>query len=184
MTSTTIGLPIAPSGADLVPLVIWVVAQDVLRMQEGINQLLGRKTSTVVDGRYKPPFSNTHGPKNAWDLPAWNGDEEAPAAWIIDAIGTNQRRVLAHLIAAGTDGVWTGDLRRTAGYGDSTSMSGVFKAIGGRFRSTGLCPVWNGGEKDSQKGQLLSVRNEKAGALFAGIIKQTYRELAAEFGIG
>ena len=32
-------------------------------------------------------------------------------------------------------------------------MSCVFKAIGGRFRSVGLRPIWNGGEKDSQKGQ-------------------------------
>lgn len=182
--TTTINLPIAPSIGDLVPLVTWVLAQDVLRVQGGINQLLVRQPSVDVDGQYKPPFSNTYGPKNAWDLPAWNGDEEAPAAWILKAVGTNQRRVLAHLIAGGIDGVWTGELRRTAGYDDSTSMSGVFKAIGGRFRSTGLRPVWNGGEKDSQKGQRLSVQNEKAGALFARIIKKEYPELAEEFDIG
>lgn len=183
MAATTLGLPISPSGADPVPVVTWVPARDVLRVQEGINQLLGRKTSTDGSGRYKPPFSNTSGPKNAWELPAWNGDEEAPAAWILEAVGPNQRRVLAQLIAGGTEGVWTGSLRRTAGYDDSASMSGVFKAIGGRFRSTGLRPLWNGGEKDSQKGQRLNVRNEKAGALFAGIIKEKYPELAEEFGI-
>lgn len=82
-----------------------------------------------------------------------------------------QRRVLAHLVAAGPEGVWTGELRRRAGYDDSTSMSGVFKAIGGRFRSTGLRPVWNGGEKDPQKGRCLRVFDDNARALFLSVIK-------------
>lgn len=81
------------------------------------------------------------------------------------------------------DGIWTGELRRVSGYDDSTSMSGVFKALGGRFRATGHRPVWNGGPKDSQKGQLLSVLEDAAGDLFTKVIKENYPDLAAEAGI-
>jgi hypothetical protein len=93
------------------------------------------------------------------------------------------RRGVAHLIAAGAQGVWTGDLRRSAGYDDATTMSGVFKAIGGRFRATGHRPVWNGGPKDSQKGQLLTVADETARELFPNVLKTKHPELAEECGI-
>jgi len=189
MSNTTLAVPLTPAAGDVVPLVNYVEAKDALKVQAAISRLLlelsgtGSGTASGIDGIYKPPFSNTYGPKDAWDLPAWHGDEEAAAAWILGVIGPNQRRVLVRLIAGGPDGVWTGELRRMSGYDESTSMSGVFKALGGRFRSTGLRPVWNGGEKDSQKGQRLRVLDDKARALFADVIKHRYSELAEEFGL-
>lgn len=76
----------------------------------------------------------------------------------------------------GRHGVWTGQLRQTAGSDESKSMSGVFKAIGGRFRSVGLKPLWNGGAKDFDKGQKLSGLNDDARLLFADLIRSHYPE--------
>lgn len=176
-------LPVALSGDDPVPLLFYVPARDVLEKQAAIQQLLTAHPAEPGDGPYKPPFPNTHGPKDAWDLRRWTGTEQNAAEWIVGVVGTKQRRVLINLVAAGPDGVWTGELRHNAGYDGDTSMSGVFKAIGGRFRSVGLRPVWNGGEKDSQRGQRLSVPDGPARVLFAEVIKVKYPELAAEFGI-
>ena len=186
MTNTPVTLPIGASGNDRVPLVVWTTAEQVLRLQAQFAQWLAEQesVSSSQGGAYTPPHSNTFGPKDAWTLPAWTGSEEDVAAWIVGVLGSNQRRVLAHLVAAGPEGVWTGELRRRAGYDDSTSMSGVFKAIGGRFRSTGLRPVWNGGEKDPQKGQRLRVFDDNARALFLSVIKARHPDLANEYGIG
>lgn len=186
MTNTPITLPIGVSGTDPVPLVVWTTAEQVVRLQAQVAQLLAEQESAASSqgGAYAPPHSNTFGPKDAWSLPAWTGSEEDAAAWIVDVLGSNQRRVLAHLVSAGPEGVWTGELRRRAGYDDSTSMSGVFKAIGGRFRSTGLRPVWNGGEKDPQKGQRLRVFDDNARALFLKVVKARHPDLAKEYGIG
>ena len=63
-------------------------------------------------------------------------------------------------------------------------MSGVFKAIGGRFRSVGLKPLWNGGAKDVEKGQKLSVLDDNARQLFANLITIQYPDLADEFSTG
>jgi hypothetical protein len=174
---------VAPAGADqLVPLVTWVPAGRALHIQAEIAELLARP---ALDGgnEYRPPYSNTHGPKDAWDLPRWTADEEPAAGWILGVLGPNKRRVIAHLIAAGTTGIWTGELRRAAGYDDATTMSGVFKAIGGRFRATGFRPLWNGGPKDSQKGQLLTVLDDTAHKLFTKVLKANYPDLAKEVGI-
>lgn len=188
MTNTVspITLPVRAAGNDPVPLVVWTTAEQVLRLQAQVSQLLAEQESVASSqgGAYAPPHSNTYGPKDAWSLPAWTGSEEDAAAWIVGVLGSNQCRVLAHLVAAGPEGVWTGELRRRAGYDDSTSMSGVFKAIGGRFRSTGFRPVWNGGEKDPQKGQRLRVFDDNARALFLKVIKARHPGLAKEYGIG
>jgi hypothetical protein len=185
VTTASLNLAVAPSGGDLVPLLIWARADQVLAIQDRLAQLLvAQSGGSGNGGAYKPPFSNTYGPKDAWDLPAWEGDEQDAASWILRVVGDNQRRVLTHLISAGRYGVWTGELRQTAGYDDSKSMSGVFKAIGGRFRSVGLKPLWNGGAKDPDKGQKLSVFNENVRLLFADLIRSHYPELAAEFSIG
>lgn len=181
MADAPIPLPAGASGDDLVPVVAYVPAKDVMKMQAAIHQLVADYANT--SGTYKPPFSSTYGPKDAWNLPAWQGDEYVAAAWILGALGSNQRRVLAHLIASGSDGAWTGELRKSSGYDNSTSMSGVFKAIGGRFRSVGLRPVWNGGEKDSQKGQRLTVKDTAPRTLFAKVLQEQHPTLAGEFGI-
>ena len=55
------------------------------------------------------------------------GNEHDAAKWILRAVSDNQRRVLAYLVSAGRDGVWTAELHHTAGYDAVTSMSGVFK---------------------------------------------------------
>lgn len=173
----------AASGDDLIPLVNWVKASEAPYIQAQIANLLSEPA--VGDGSaYRPPYSNTYGPSNAWDLPKWKPGEEAAAAWILSVLGDNQRKVVGRLVAAGTEGVWTGELRRIAGYDDSTSMSGVFKAIGGRFRATGHRPVWNGGTKAPQKGQKLTVLEETARALFTSVITSSYPDVAQEFGIG
>ncbi|MDQ1677141.1 MAG: putative restriction endonuclease [Actinomycetota bacterium] len=174
---------IAPASADqLIPLVTWVRVDRAPFIQAQIAQLL---TEPAADGgrEYKPPYSNTYGPKDAWDLPRWAAEEQPAASWVLGDLGPNQKRVIAHLVAAGSDGVWTGELRRSAGYEDATTMSGVFKAISGRFRATGHRPVWNGGPKDSQKGQLLNVGDETARQLFAKVLKANHPDLAQEYGI-
>lgn len=182
--SDTMTVPLAVAGKDLVPVLVWTTADQALWLQEHISRLMIQQAAAVVDGgTYRPPHANTYGPKDAWELPAWTGTEEDAAAWIIDVLGPRQRRVLAAILAAGPDGIWTGELRRRAGYEESVSLSGVFKAIGGRFRSTGFRPVWNGGEKDSQKGQRLRVLEQNAGLLFRRVMKTRHPELAAEFGM-
>lgn len=184
MSSTgTIEAPFNFGDDDLVPILFYVKGSQVLDAQAAVRQFLAGSPAQVTDGPYKPPFSNTHGPKDAWELPKWTGEEHDAAEWIVGVVGTNQRKVLANLVAAGPDGVWTGELRHNSGYDGATSMSGVFKAIGGRFRSVGLRPVWNGGEKDSQKGQRLSVPDGPARELFAEALKAKYPDLAEDFGI-
>lgn len=184
MTTASVDLAIPPRGSDPVPLLVWVPANKVLAIQDQIAELLGAQSDGKGNGgTYKPPFSNTHGPKNAWQLPAWEGDEQDAAKWILRAVSDNQRRVLAHLVSAGSDGVWTVELRHTAGYDPSKSMSGVFKAIGGRFRSVGLRPLWNGGPKAPEKGQKLNVGDDNVQQLFANLIRSYYPDLAAEFSI-
>jgi hypothetical protein len=184
MTTASLNLAIAPGGEDPVPLLLWVRADQVLAVQARLTQfLVAEPAGDGNGGAYKPPFSSTYGPKDAWNLPAWRGDEQEAARWILGVVGDNQRRVLAYLISAGPDGVWTGQLRHAAGYDDSKSMSGVFKAIGGRFRSVGLKPLWNGGAKDPNKGQRLSVLDGNVRLLFANLIRSNYPALAAEFSI-
>jgi hypothetical protein len=170
------------SGDQLIPLVTWVRADQAPSIQAQIARLL-TDPAAGGGGEYKPPYSNTHGPKDAWDLPRWAVEDEAAASWVLGALRPNQKRVIAHLVAAGSDGVWTGELRHSAGYKDATTMSGVFKAISGRFRATGHRPVWNGGQKDPQKGQLLNVADETARELFAKALKANHPDLAKEYGI-
>lgn len=180
MPTVPSSVPITPaSGGQLVPLVAWVRADEALRVQKVIYQLLTEVRSDTRD-EYKPSFPNTHGPKDAWDLPQWTADDASAAAWILNVLGPRQKRVVAKLVAAGADGVWTSDLRRFAGYDDATSMSGVFKAIGGRFRATDRRPVWNGGRKEPQKGQLLSVADETARLLFAHVLNSEHPDLIRE----
>ena len=184
MPTASFELQVAPDGSDPVPVLFWVRADQVLEAQAHLTQfLVGHAGKNAPGDAYRPPFSNTHGPKDAWQLPAWTGDEREAATWILHAVGDNQRRVLAHLVSAGRSGVWTSDLRDSAGLDTSKSMSGVFKAIGGRFRSVGLRPLWNGGPKDPEKGQKLNVGDQKVGLLFANLLKSHYSDLAAEFGI-
>lgn len=184
MTKVSIDLATDPRDSDPVPLLFWVPANKVLATQAQVAELLGTQSGGIRDrSPYKPPFSNTHGPRDAWQLPPWEGDEQDAAEWILRVVTDNQRRVLAHLISAGHAGVWTMELRHTAGYEPVSSMSGVFKAIGGRFRSVGLRPLWNGGPKDPEKGQKLRVLDEKVKHLFANAIKNRYPDLAAEFRI-
>ncbi|WP_369132021.1 hypothetical protein [Modestobacter sp. I12A-02662] len=176
-------VPVTPaSGDQMIPLVTWVEASRASLIQSQIAQLLVR-SEPGGGGEYRPPYSNSFGPKDAWELPRWAANEESAATWILGVLGPNQRRVIARLIAAGTDGVWTGELRRSVGYDEAMTMSGVFKAIGGRFRATGHRPIWNGGPKNSQKGQLLSVRDETARELFARVLRARYADLAEEYGI-
>lgn len=183
MANTPPVVPItAANGEQIIPLVTWVKAKDAPLVQAQIAQLLVQ-LEAANGSDYRPPHSNTFGPKDAWELPRWAADEESAAAWILSVLGPNQRRVVAHLVAAGATGVWTGDLRRSSGYDDAATMSGVFKAIGGRFRATGHRPVWNGGPKDSQKGQLLTVGDETARTLFANALKTNHPETAKECGI-
>ena len=56
----------------------------------------------------------------------WKIDEEPAARWILGVLGNNQRRAVARIVAGGTEGVWTGELRQVAGYDDSTGMAGIF----------------------------------------------------------
>jgi hypothetical protein len=184
VTNVSIDLATAPRDSDPVPLLFWVPADKVLATQAQVAELLRAQSGGIGDGgAYKPPFSNTHGPRDAWQLPPWEGNEQDAATWILRVVTDNQRRVLAHLISAGQSGVWTAELRHTAGYEPGSSMSGVFKAIGGRFRSVGLRPLWNGGPKDSEKGQKLHVGDENVKRLFANLIMNCYADLAAEFRI-
>lgn len=183
MTSTAPTVPIVPANGDqLVPLVTWVKAKDAPVIQAQIAQLLVRPEARSGDD-YKPPHSSTFGPKDAWELLRWEADETSAATWILSNLGSNQRRVIALLIAKGAAGVWTGDLRRLAGYDDATTMSGVFKAISGRFRATGHRPVWNGGPKDSQRGQQLTVADDTARKLFAAALKTNHPETAEQCGV-
>lgn len=183
MTNREIVVPVTTaSGDQLVPLVHWVRADRAISIQAQIAHLLAEH-GTSDTGAYSPPYSNTYGPKNAWDLAEWRVGEEPAAAWILSVLGANQRRVVARLVASGSEGVWTSELRRIAGYDDATTMSGVFKAIGGRFRATGHRPVWNGGLKEVQKGQRLTVLDGNARTVFATVLKATCPELAEEFGI-
>lgn len=183
MTTTPPSVPLTPaSGDQLVPLVTWVRAADALLVQEKIARLLV-PVEAATGADYQPPYSNTFGPKDAWELPRWAADEKSAATWILGDLGSNQRKVVAYLIAAGAAGTWTGNLRRSAGYDDATGLSGVFKAISGRFRATGHRPVWNGGPKDSQKGQLLTVGDETARTLFADVLKANHPETATECGL-
>lgn len=180
---STAAIPVTPAQGDaIVPLVTWVRADQAPLVQAQIAQLLTQVSASGAS-EYRAPYSNTHGPRDAWELPRWAADDVQAATWIMNVLGPNQKRVVALLIAAGSEGVWTGELRHAAGYDEATSMSGVFKAIGGRFRATGHRPVWNGGPKDSQKGQLLQVGDATARELFAAVIKAAYPDLAKEFGI-
>jgi hypothetical protein len=169
---------------DLVPILFYVKGKQLLDAQAAVQQFLAGSPAQATDGPYKPPFSNTHGPKDAWELPRWTGENRDAAEWIVSVIGTNQLKVLANLVAAGPDGVWTGELRHNSGYDGATSMSGVFKAIGGRFRSVGLRPIWNGGEKDTQKGQRLSVPDGPARQVFMDALKAKHPDVAEDVGIG
>lgn len=182
-TTGTVQAPFTPGADDLVPILFYVKGYQVLDAQAAVQQFLVGHPAQPTDKPYKPPFSNTFGPKNAWELPKWTGQEQDAAEWITGVVGANQRKVLANLVAAGAGGVWTGELRHNSGYDGATSMSGVFKAIGGRFRSVGLRPIWNGGDKESQKGQRLTVPDGPARQLFAAVLKAKFPELAEEFGI-
>jgi hypothetical protein len=170
------------SGEELVPLVHWVRADRASSIQAQIAHLLaeqGGKDSAT----YSPPYANTYGPKYAWDLAEWRLGEEPAAAWILSVLSTSQRRIVARLVASGSEGVWTSELRRVAGYDHAKGLSGVFKAIGGRFRATGHRPVWNGGVKGGEKGQLLAVLDENARTVFATVLKANFSDLAEEFAI-
>jgi hypothetical protein len=177
--------PIVAGADDLVGVTTWVRGRLVPSFQEGAFRLLQELSGSVreSEGDYSPPFPNTHGPKDAWELPRWEAQDLDPARWILQNLGPKQRRIIAGILAAGVDGIWTGDLRRFSGYDDAISMSGVYKAIGGRFRRVGRRPVWNGGEKESQKGQRLNVADPTAMHLFRELLLQDYPELAEEAGI-
>jgi hypothetical protein len=103
-------------------------------------------------------------------------------AWILGVLKPNQKPILGRIIAAGARGVWTTELCRAGGYHNPASLPGVLKAIGGRFRATGHRPLWNGGPRDAQ-GQLLSVRDETAGQLFAKVLKANHPDLAQQCGM-
>lgn len=178
---TTIDLATS-TGDEVVPVVTWVKASEATYWQGQFAQQVASSIASDTDG-YRPPHSSTHGPKDAWELARWQHGEERAAAWIVRDLGPNQRRILARLVAAGAEGVWTGELRRAGTYDDGTSMSGVFKAIGGRFRATGHRPIWNGGAKDSQRGQKLTVQDGIAREVFASVIRDAYSDLAVEFGV-
>ncbi len=182
-TSTTLG-PLVASGDDLVAVTIWVKASEAQAFQIQAHELhRAMNAFSATPGTYTPPFPSTHGPTNAWELPAWQLADAAAAIWILGDLGKNQRRIIAHLVAAGPEGVWTGELRRSSNYDDSTGIGGVMKAITGRFRRTDRRPLWSGGEKDSQKGQRLPVKDETARSVFAQALKDNYRDLAANFDI-
>jgi len=182
---SVVEVPVAPAGDDLVPVLVWVPARRAPRIQAQIHLLLAAdERPRDPDGPYQPPHTNTFGPTNAWDLPEWEAPDDAPAAdWLARSLGSTQFRLLAQLVAAGPAGIWTGELRRGAGYDPATSMSGVFKAIGGRFRSVGRKPAWRGGEKDSQKGQRLQVPDGPARDLLRAALRAANPSVAEECGL-
>jgi hypothetical protein len=197
VTANTFEVPVNPAPGDLVPLLFWARADRTDSLQAQVHRLINGESvlpegppvrPAPPDGApaepWRPPHSSTYGGKDAWRLPEWTNPEDRPAAaWIFDVLGPNQRRVLAQLLAAGPDGVWTTELRLTCGYEEVKSMSGVFKAIGGRFRSVGRKPLWRGGPKDAQRGQRLSVPDGPAAILFQSVIAERYPQVAAEFGL-
>lgn len=181
--SVSVG-PVAAGGDDLVPLVTWVQAKYVLQAQGEIQLVVSNLGATPTTGGYVPPHRNNYGGDNAWSLPPMTAPEDVPAVrWILSVLGSSQRRIVAGLVGAGPAGIWTGELRHLAGYDDSVGMAGVYKAIAGRFRRTGRQPVWFGGEKDSQKGQLLTVPDGDARTMFTEAFVEDYPDLAAEFGL-
>ncbi|MCU1486192.1 MAG: hypothetical protein JWN67_2938 [Actinomycetia bacterium] len=176
--------PVAAGGDDLVALVTWVPAKHALEAQNAFQRLVSSLGATSKAGGYIPPHSNTYGGDNAWSLPEMTFPEDVPPVrWILSVLGSAQRRIVAGLVAAGPAGIWTGELRHLAGYDDAVGMAGVYKAIAGRFRRTGRQPVWLGGEKDSQKGQLLTVPDGDARAMFTTAFVEDYPDIAAEFGL-
>lgn len=186
MTITEIGVPFASSGDSLVPLVHYIPVDKIGMVQERLPQmlaeLLGAASSADADD-YTPPFNANHGPKDAWALPGWSESDAPAAAWILSRLIDPQRRIIVHLVAAGTEGVWTAHLHKSAGYAVNVRMSGPFKAIAGRCRSAGLRPLWNGGVKAPGKGQLLTIGDPLVRSIFAAAIKEHHPALAAEFGI-
>jgi hypothetical protein len=180
-----INLGVPASGDEYVPILSWVLAKQAPKAQLAIAEALAHLGAPTVAGSYKPPFPQNYGPENAWELPKMEKPDQEPAvSWILNVLGKSQRKLVALLVAAGPDGVWSGDLRHMAGYDEATGMSGVYRAIAGRFRRTGHRPVWNGGEKDSQNGQLLSVPDGDAREMFMTAIANEFPDLAAEVGIG
>jgi hypothetical protein len=177
--------PVPVAGGDLVAVSLIMPARHAPAFQMGALQLLVELNGGAPDpDTYRPPYSNTYGPKDAWALPAWQDPADEPAArWILGELGPKQRKVIALVLAAGPDGIWTNDLRHASGYGDAAGMSGVFKAIGGRFRRCGRRPVWNGGEKQPGKGQLLSAQDPVALAVFVRALLAEHPGLAGEVGL-
>src|SRR4051812_2300773 len=111
---TTIELAVA-EGDEVVPVVTWVKAAEAAYWQGQFAQQVAASVAIAADG-YRPPHSSTYGPKDAWELAGWHRGEEPVASWILRDLGPNQRRILARLVAAGAEGVWTGELRRAGKY--------------------------------------------------------------------
>jgi hypothetical protein len=165
-------------------VITWLPVEDAPIFQRRVSELIEAiRLERVGATRYVPPYDRSNGPQDAWELPGWMDDDGPVARWLLSDLGPNQRRILVSIVAAGREGVWTGDLKRAAGYDDSTSNSGIFKAIGGRFRRVGRRPIWNGGEKDTRRGQRLTAKDDIARELFRTIIRDEYPELAAEAGL-
>lgn len=145
------------------------------RAIEWLNSHSETPGSDGVD--YSPPFSGTFGPKNAWDLTEWTMADLPAARWIVRQVKTPQRWVIGNLVTSAEHGMWTVELREAAGYGPGKGMSGVFKALSGRCRSCGRRPFWNGGPKDPDKGQLLSVTAGETYQVFLAAIEAEAPEM-------
>jgi len=183
MTSTTDTIFPEPDAIVVVPF--YCEARFAPALQRDGAELLRRLTATRSDteASYAPPFKSTDGDKDAWKVPEWANPDDLPAArWLLSDLPTNQRRVLARLIAAGEPGTTTGTALGFAGYSTETSAAPVFKAIGGRFRRVGLMPLWRGGDQTAT-GQTLPVPDGPARDLFVEVLRTEHPELAAELGL-
>src|SRR4051794_6324417 len=120
---TEISLEAAASAGEYVPIVSWVPAQHATEAQQAIAEALVNLGAVADEGIYKPPFPQNHGPENAWELPKMvKPDAEPAVAWILSVLGKSQRKLMALLVEAGPEGVWSGELRHMAGYDDATGM--------------------------------------------------------------
>ena len=183
---STLEIHLTPGPDDLVPVVTYVQAKNVLVFQRKSLEWTAQFDVAALrsDDDYTPEFSSSHGPKDPWQLPEWQPPEDrARARYILRDLRKPQLRIVAKMVAVGEEGMTSKTLREHGGYSDDISVPPIFKAIGGRFRSVDRRPVWDGSDEKGPNGQVLRVRPGPVRDMFADIVKEEWPELAEEMGI-
>lgn len=140
--------------ADFVNVSYQVPADRALAFQSQAQRLLEQLTggepgpdSNSPDGRIFRPMDAAEARQlDVWKLPEWgsNGDDEQRAAWLLNDLHDNQRRIVASFVHHGTEDVDGDTVGEEAGYeSGARGVAPALAAIALRCRRVYRRPMWH-----------------------------------------